>query len=86
MRPRTIAIGDIHGCSQALKDLIEAIKPRPEDLLVTLGDYINRGPDSRGVLDQLIALEQNCPAKKCMISRRSASSTISFRRFHRRSP
>jgi serine/threonine protein phosphatase 1 len=60
MRPRTIAIGDIHGCSQALKDLIEAIKPRPEDLLVTLGDYINRGPDSRGVLDQLIALEQQC--------------------------
>ena len=60
MTPRTIAIGDIHGCSQALKTLLAAVKPRPEDRIVTLGDYVNRGPDSRGVLEQLIALEQQC--------------------------
>ena len=47
--PRIIAVGDIHGCSAALDALIQAIGPRPEDTLVTLGDYINRGPDSRGV-------------------------------------
>jgi hypothetical protein len=46
MIPRTIAIGDIHGCSAALDALIDAIRPRPEDTIVTLGDYINRGPDS----------------------------------------
>ncbi len=51
MPTRTIAIGDIHGCSAAL----DAIRPRPEDTIVTLGDSINRGPDSRGVLDRLIA-------------------------------
>jgi serine/threonine protein phosphatase 1 len=60
MQPRTIAIGDIHGCSRALNALLAAIDPRPDDVIVTLGDYINRGPDSRGVLDRLIALEGQC--------------------------
>jgi serine/threonine protein phosphatase 1 len=60
MRPRTIAIGDVHGCAQALEALLEAIRPRPEDVIVTLGDYVNRGPDSRGVLDRLIELERQC--------------------------
>ena len=60
MNPRTIAIGDIHGCSAALDALLEAIRPRPEDCIVTLGDYINRGPDSRGVIERLIELEDRC--------------------------
>ena len=38
MNPRTIAIGDIHGCSAALGALVEAIRPRPEDRVVTLGE------------------------------------------------
>src|SRR3954465_12751867 len=60
MIPRTIAIGDIHGCSAALDALLDAIRPRPEDTIVTLGDYIDRGPDSRGVLDLLIDLGRRC--------------------------
>jgi serine/threonine protein phosphatase 1 len=60
MNPRTIAIGDIRGCSAALDALIGAIRPRPEDCIVTLGDYINRGPDSRGVIERLIELEDRC--------------------------
>ena len=57
---RTIAIGDIHGCAQALARLIEAIQPGPQDEIVTLGDTIDGGPDSRGVLDQLLALSGRC--------------------------
>jgi serine/threonine protein phosphatase 1 len=53
---RTLAIGDIHGCARALDTLLAAVRPQPEDLLVTLGDYVDRGPDSRGVLDRLLAL------------------------------
>src|SRR5918994_272072 len=60
MPARTIAIGDIHGCSAALAALIEAIAPRPEDVVVPLGDYIDRGPDSRGVLDLMIDLGWRC--------------------------
>jgi serine/threonine protein phosphatase 1 len=60
MKPRTIAIGDIHGCSAALDALLKAIRPLPEDCIVTLGDYINRGPDSRGVIERLIDLKDRC--------------------------
>jgi serine/threonine protein phosphatase 1 len=60
MAGRIIAIGDIHGCSQALDALIEAISPAPADVLVPLGDYLNRGPDGPGVLDHLIALSRRC--------------------------
>jgi serine/threonine protein phosphatase 1 len=60
MSRRLIAIGDIHGCSTALRSLIEAIQPGAEDTLVLLGDFIDRGPDTRGVLDQLIGLSGRC--------------------------
>jgi len=53
---RTLAIGDIHGCSAALDRLLEVVRPTPDDRLVTLGDYVDRGPDSRGVLDRLVQL------------------------------
>jgi serine/threonine protein phosphatase 1 len=55
---RIIAIGDIHGCSAALAALCRAIEPRPADTVVTLGDVIDYGPDSRGVVEQLIALRE----------------------------
>ena len=60
MSGRTIAIGDIHGYTAALDALLGAIDPRPEDTIVTLGDYVDRGPDSRGVIERLIALSKQC--------------------------
>jgi serine/threonine protein phosphatase 1 len=54
--PRIIAIGDIHGCFTALESLLAMIELQSNDLLVTLGDYVDRGPDSRQVLDRLIEL------------------------------
>ena len=58
--PRTLAIGDIHGCSTALAALLKAINPQPSDTIITLGDYVNRGHDSKGVLDQLLNLGCCC--------------------------
>ena len=60
MPSRTIAIGDIHGCSRALRAIMEAIQPAADDTLVLLGDYVDRGPDSRGVLDFVLDLERVC--------------------------
>jgi serine/threonine protein phosphatase 1 len=60
MPGRLFAIGDIHGCSSALKSLIEAIKPAQDDIIVTLGDYVDYGPDSRSVIDQLIQVSHRC--------------------------
>jgi serine/threonine protein phosphatase 1 len=56
----TIAIGDVHGCSAALSALVRAIDPTALDTLVFLGDDIDRGPDSRGVLEQVLALAERC--------------------------
>jgi serine/threonine protein phosphatase 1 len=60
MPPRTIAIGDVHGCSRALEAMLTAIAPEPDDLIVALGDYVNRGPDTQGVIEQMITLEKQC--------------------------
>jgi serine/threonine protein phosphatase 1 len=51
---RHLAIGDIHGCFTALTKLAEFVPFRPEDVVVTLGDYVDRGPDSCKVLDWLV--------------------------------
>ncbi|MCA9126600.1 MAG: serine/threonine protein phosphatase [Planctomycetales bacterium] len=59
---RTIAIGDIHGCCQALQGLLHAIAPTSDDLLVFLGDYVDRGPDSKGVIETLLELQERCQA------------------------
>jgi serine/threonine protein phosphatase 1 len=64
---RLFAIGDIHGRLDLLNLLLGQIANHaaqhsvPENGLVFLGDYIDRGPDSRGVIDRLIALPQAFP-------------------------
>ena len=60
MPGRVIAIGDIHGCLVALQSLVELIDPQPADTIVALGDYVDRGPNSRGVIDYLIELRKRC--------------------------
>ena len=58
---RVLAIGDIHGCLGPLDDLLAWVAPAADDVLVTLGDYVDRGPDTRGVLDRLIELKKSRP-------------------------
>lgn len=53
-----IAIGDIHGCRTALERLLDKLSPRPDDQLIFVGDYIDRGPDSKGVIDRLLTLRE----------------------------
>ena len=60
--PRLIAIGDIHGEIYKLNELLRQLKPKKEDTLVFLGDYIDRGKHSKEVIERLISLskETNC--------------------------
>jgi serine/threonine protein phosphatase 1 len=51
---RTLALGDVHGCFTALRTLIDAVELRPEDRLIALGDYINRGPNACAVVEWLV--------------------------------
>jgi serine/threonine protein phosphatase 1 len=55
---RCLAIGDIHGCSRSLEMLLGAVSPRAGERIVTLGDYVNRGPDSRAVIERLLQLHR----------------------------
>jgi serine/threonine protein phosphatase 1 len=54
-RVRTLAVGDIHGCLNSLGALMECVELNAGDRLILLGDYIDRGPDSRGVVDWTLA-------------------------------
>ena len=53
------AIGDIHGCLQHLKDLLNLVKPDlDKHTLLFVGDYLDRGPDSLKVVDYIIDLKK----------------------------
>jgi serine/threonine protein phosphatase 1 len=57
---RHFAIGDIHGCLDALERLDRELRFRASDTVITLGDYVDRGPDSSRVIDYLLALRKRC--------------------------
>jgi len=54
---KQFVISDIHGCCKTFKKLLEKIDLQKQDKLYLLGDYIDRGPDSSGVLDFIIELK-----------------------------
>jgi len=51
------AVGDIPGCARTLNVLLDRIAPSADDHLVFVGDYIDRGPDTRSVIERLLDLE-----------------------------
>lgn len=58
----TYVIGDIHGCLGRAERLLKLLDPHPErDRMVFLGDYVDRGPDPKGVVDFLIEVKGSHP-------------------------
>ncbi len=55
----TYAISDIHGCNKTFRLALKTIKLKKTDTLILLGDFIDRGPDSKGVLDTIMLLIEN---------------------------
>lgn len=61
---RILAVGDIHGMYEKLIALMEQVQFKPEeDLLVFLGDYIDRGPQSLECLDYVMNLYKQYPER-----------------------
>jgi serine/threonine protein phosphatase 1 len=58
---RTYVIGDIHGCLNELNALLDFIRPNSDDHVCFLGDYVDRGPNSKGVIARLIELRAEGP-------------------------
>jgi serine/threonine protein phosphatase 1 len=65
---RTFIVGDIHGCLDPLKRLMDKIDWRPDrDRLIFLGDYVDRGRDSHGVIDYILDIMKRSSAVECLL-------------------
>ena len=67
-RERVFVVGDIHGCLDMLRKLMDKIAWRPaQDGLIFIGDYIDRGEDSKGVIDYLVEISNLSPFVECLL-------------------
>ena len=65
---KIFVIGDIHGCLDMLKGLIDKIEWDPaNDRLIFIGDYIDRGEDSKSVVDFILQLKESSSLIQCLI-------------------
>ena len=78
MSERYFAIGDIHGCAEELDRLLGAIAPLAGDTVVFVGDYIDRGPDSKGVIDRLLAWRATTPARTVFLRGNHEDMALSY--------
>ncbi|MCP4682884.1 MAG: serine/threonine protein phosphatase [Desulfobacterales bacterium] len=66
-------IGDVHGCLETLKRLMDEIAWMPgKDRLYFLGDYIDRGNNSKGVVDYILELISYSPHVECLLGNHEA--------------
>jgi serine/threonine protein phosphatase 1 len=68
-----LIIGDVHGCLEMLKRLMDKIAYRPErDSLIFLGDYIDRGKDAMGVVEYILSLSRLSGDIHCLLGNHEA--------------
>ncbi len=58
---RTFVVGDVHGCIEEMDRLLDAVQPAAGDTLCFLGDYVDRGPSPKRVIDRLVRLRDQGP-------------------------
>ena len=58
---QVFAIGDVHGCVDELRQLLKQLPLTRDSLVIFLGDYIDRGQSSRGVIETVLELKEYCP-------------------------
>jgi serine/threonine protein phosphatase 1 len=58
---RTFVIGDIHGCIEEVDRLLDTLAPSGSDTVIFLGDYIDRGPSPKAVVERLVCLQHEGP-------------------------
>lgn len=64
---RQLAISDIHGCRKTLLDVLDHVAFSKADELFLLGDYVDRGPDSKGVIDDIWRLQSEGYTVHCLL-------------------
>jgi len=72
-KQKIFVIGDIHGCLDPFERLMDKIPFRPEtDRLIFVGDFIDRGKNSKGVVDYVLALSKYCSQVDCLTGNHEA--------------
>ena len=72
------AVGDIHGEREMLEELLAKLPLREGDELVFVGDYVDRGPDSRGVVDVLLGFQRRYPCTFLCGNHESTNAEVMF--------
>lgn len=75
---RLFAIGDIHGCVDELSCLLDSLSPAAGDTVAFVGDYIDRGPDSCGVVTLLRTWRASTPARTVFLKGNHEDMALSF--------
>ncbi|HUO05595.1 MAG TPA: metallophosphoesterase family protein [Candidatus Binataceae bacterium] len=74
---RLFAIGDVHGCADEVAAILNEIKPVAGDTVVFIGDYVDRGPSSRDVIELALDLERG-PAECVFLKGNHEDMMLSF--------
>ena len=77
---RTIVFGDVHGCHEEWRDLLDAVGPTAGDRLVSVGDLVNKGPSSRKTLE----LARSLPDFRVVVGNHEQAHIERWRRLERR--
>jgi serine/threonine protein phosphatase 1 len=75
---RLFAIGDIHGCPDELATMLRRIDPKRGDIVVFIGDYVDRGPSSRDVVEQLLVLKRESGCEPIFLKGNHEDMMLSF--------
>ena len=75
---RLFAIGDIHGCPDELATMLRRVDPKREDTVVFVGDYVDRGPSSRDVVEQLLAFRRESACEIIFLKGNHEDMLLSF--------
>lgn len=75
---RAIALSDIHGCNRTLNAMLDLLAVTQADTLYFLGDYVDRGPDSKGVIDTIWRLKAENYQVHCLMGNHEAMTVSDY--------
>jgi serine/threonine protein phosphatase 1 len=81
---RFFIVGDIHACPQELETLLRSLELQPQDQLVFLGDYVDRGPGAREVVDLLLGLKADEVCQMTFLKGNHEDMFLDFLGYHGR--